>query len=75
MISTKSALKGSIRNGHYSRNQFDRCPQRLLGMENSVSLREAVSRESASGVKATSSAIAVVPSVATQIAASASSQN
>ena len=41
-------------NGHYSRNQFDLCPQHLLGsndvcVDNSVSLREAMSSESASG--------------------------
>ena len=51
MASTKSALKYGLLNGHYSRNQFDRCPQCLLGMENSVSLRVAVLRESASGCR------------------------
>ena len=45
----KIAVKGGLLNGHYSRNQFDLCPQHLLGLEdvcvdNSVSLREAVSR-------------------------------
>ena len=50
----KVAVKGGLLNGHYSRNQFDLCPQRLLVtddvcVDNSVSLREAVSSESASG--------------------------
>ena len=50
----KIAVKGGLLNGHYSRKQFDLCPQHLLGLDdvcvdNSVSLREAVSSESASG--------------------------
>ena len=44
----KIAGKGGLLNGHYSRNQFDLCPQRLLVMDdvcvdNSVSLQEPVS--------------------------------
>ena len=50
----KIAVKGGLLNGHYSRNQFDLFLQRLLVtddvcVDNSVSLREAVSSESASG--------------------------
>ena len=50
----KVAVKGGLLNGHYSRNQFDLCPQRLLVTDdvcvnNSVSLREAVLSASASG--------------------------
>lgn len=50
----KIAVKSGLLKGHYSRNQFDLCPQRLLVMEDvrvdkAVSLREAVSSESSSG--------------------------
>ena len=50
----KIAVEGGLRNGHYSRSQFVLCPQRLLVtddicVDNSVSLRRAVSSESASG--------------------------
>ena len=40
----KIAVKGGLLNGHYTRIQFDLCPQHLLGLDdvcvdNSVSLR------------------------------------
>ena len=48
------AVKYGVLKGHYSRNQFDLCPQKLLTMndintESMISLREAVVRQSASG--------------------------
>ena len=50
----KIAVKYGVLKGHYSRNQFDLCPQKLLTMndvntESMISLREAVVRQVASG--------------------------
>ena len=58
----------------------DICPQRLLVMDDvcvdfSVSLREAMSNESASRGQGLIKLTAVVPSVATQITRSVSRQN
>ena len=53
----KIAVKYGVLKGHYSRNQFDLCPQKLLTMndvntagntESMISLTEAVARQSAS---------------------------
>ena len=45
------AVKNGILKGLYSRNQFDLCPQKLLGFEDihtekTVSMREAIAKES-----------------------------
>ena len=50
----KIAVKYGVLKGHYSRNQFDLCPQKLLTMnevnaENMISLKKAVVCKSASG--------------------------
>ena len=50
----KIAVKCGVLNGHYSRNQFDLCPQWLLSMsdvsfETQTSLRQAVCSESSAG--------------------------
>ena len=50
----KIAVKYGVLKGHYSRNQFDLCPHKLLtkndvNTESMISLREAVVRQSASG--------------------------
>ena len=50
----KIAVKHGVLKGHYSRNQFDLCAQKLLTMndvntESMISLREAVVHQSASG--------------------------
>ena len=49
----KTVVKGGLLNGYQSGNQFDLCPQRLLGVDDtcmnmSISLLEAVSSESVS---------------------------